>query len=77
MAIFKFRARHAKTGKPIKAEVNLGGTHRGYTSEYKDNWLIVETSQSGSYSWYAKYGGSKIDSGSSSGGEIDIIYSPK
>ena len=77
MAIFKFRARNAETGNPIKAEVSLGGTHRGYTFDRKDNWLVIETSQSGSYSWYAKYGGLKIDSGSSSGGEIDIIYSSK
>ena len=77
MAVFKFRARHAKTGRPIKAEVTLGGTYRGYTPENKDNWLVVETSQSGSYSWYARHGGSKIDSGNSSGGEIDIVYSPR
>jgi len=77
VAIFKFRVRNAKTGDPIKAEINLGGTHKGYTLNRKGQWLVVETSQSGSYSWYAKYSGSKIDSGSSSGGEIDVIYSPK
>lgn len=77
MAIFKFRSRNAKTGDPIKVEINLGGTHRGYTSDRKGQWLVVETSQSGSFSWYAKYRGSKIDSGSSSGGEIDVIYSPR
>lgn len=77
MAIFKFRARNAKTGVPIKAEVTLGGRNRGYTPDSKNNWLIVETSQSGTYSWYAKYNGSKIDSGDSSGGVIEIVYSPK
>ena len=76
MAIFKFRARNAETGKPVKVYVYLGGTGRGFTPDKKDEWLIVETSSSGSYSWYAKYGGNKIDSGSSSGGKIDIIYSP-
>lgn len=77
MAIFKFRAHNAKTGDPIKAEISLGGTHRGYTSDRKGQWLVVETSQSGSFSWYAKYRGSKVDSGRSSGGEIDVSYVPK
>jgi len=77
MAIFKFRARHAKTGKPIKAQVSLGGTLRGYTPDIKDSWLIVETSQSDKYTWYAKYDGSKIGYGTSSGGEIEIVYSPE
>jgi|GEM_PF-6098404 len=76
MAFFKFRALNAITGQPIKAEVNLGGVPRGYTPTNKSDYLLVETTQSGRFSWYAKYAGKKVDSGSSSGGNIDIIYSP-
>lgn len=77
MAIFKFRARNAKSGLPIKVEIHLAGTNRGYTSDKKDQWMIVETSQSGSFLWFAKYNGLKIDSGNSSGGNIEVIYSQK
>lgn len=74
MAIFKFRARNSKTGKPIKVLITLGGTQRGHTFDEKDKWLIVETSQSGYFSWSAKYDGKTIDSGKSDGGTIDITY---
>lgn len=76
MAIFKFRARNCKSNNQIKAEVYLGGTCRGFTPNQNGEWLIVETSQPGPFSWYAKYDGKKIDSGSSSGGQVEIIYSP-
>ncbi len=76
MAIFQFRARNAKSGDPIKVEVTLGGTTRGFTSNKKGEYLVVETSSSGKFSWYAKYNGNKIREGVSSGGEIEIIYSP-
>ena len=75
MAFFKFRALNAKTGKQIKAEIYLGGIRRGFTQDKRGACLIVETSQTGSFSWYAIYGGRKIDSGNSPGGSIDIIYS--
>ena len=74
MSIFKFRARNAKSGDQIKAEVFLGGKSRGYTSKRKGDWLVVETSQSGSFDWYIKYGGSRIGSGRSSGGQVDAVY---
>lgn len=77
MAIFKFRAVNAKTGQPIKANIYLGGKDRGYTKESKNDWLIVETSQSGRFEWYAKYNGVKIDSGSSTGGVVPVMYTPK
>lgn len=77
MAIFKFRARNAKTGEPIKVEIYLGGVDKGFTPDKENTWLMVETSQSGRYSWYAKYWGDKIASGESSGGEIEILYSPE
>jgi hypothetical protein len=77
MAVFKFQAKNAKTGEPIKANVYLGGTDRGFTKASKDDWLVVETSSSGRYEWYAKYFGEKIDSGSSSGGTILILYTPR
>ncbi|KAA1166177.1 hypothetical protein EU508_00125 [Pseudoalteromonas fuliginea] len=76
MAVFKFRARNAKTGDPVKAEITLGGTSRGYTPNRKGDYLIAETSSSGSFSWYAKYNGRKIGEGKSSGGEIEVIYCP-
>lgn len=77
MAIFKFRAVNAKKNQPIKAQIYLGGKDRGYTKESKDSWLIVETSQSGRFEWYAKYYGEKIDSGSSTGGKILVTYMPR
>lgn len=77
MAIFKFQAVHAHTKQPIKTNVFLGGKDRGFTKDSKGDWLIVETSQSGRYEWYAKYHGQKIDYGTSSGGAITIIYTPK
>ena len=73
-AVYKFRARIAKTGEPIKVEIVLGGVSRGFTSDRKDDWMVVELSTSGHYSWYAKYYGNTIDSGESSGGTIDILY---
>jgi hypothetical protein len=75
MAIFQFRAVNAKTNQPIKANVFLGGVDRGYTKTSNNDWLTVETAQSGRFEWYAKYNGKKIDSGTSSGGKILITYS--
>jgi hypothetical protein len=75
MAIFKFQALNSKTGEPIKADVWLGGTNRGFT-KLGDEWLTVTTSQPGKYEWYAKYGGKKIDSGTSEGGKILVSYTP-
>ncbi|GAB2991021.1 hypothetical protein [Psychrosphaera aestuarii] len=72
MAIFKFEAKKMKTGAHVKVEVFLGGKSRGFTSERAGSPLMVETTQSGSFSWYAKRMGSKVDSGESSGGNILI-----
>jgi len=72
MAIFKFIAKKMSTGEAVKVEVFLGGKARGFTPGTKDGYLIVETTQSGKYEWYAKRSGSKVDSGNSSGGSILI-----
>jgi hypothetical protein len=56
-----------KTGDPVKVEVFLGGKSRGFTPGTRDGYLIVETTQSGKYEWYAKSYGTKVDSGTSSG----------
>jgi len=58
------------TGEAVKVEIFLGMKSRGFTPSTKDGYLIVETSQHGKFDWYAKKGGSKVDSGSSSGGNI-------
>lgn len=76
MAIFKFRARNAKTGEPIKASIYLAGTDRGFTPNRKGEYLVTETSNSGSFSWYAKYHNKKIGEGKSNGGEIEVVYCP-
>ena len=76
MAIFKFRARNSETGKPIKAKITLAGTVRGYTPEVKDQWLLTETSSAEKFAWSAHYNGNKIDSGTSKGGEIEVLYTP-
>ena len=70
MAIFKFKAKNMKSGESVKVEIFLGGKSRGFTPSTRDGDLIVETSQSGSYDWYAKRSGSKVDEGRSSGGKI-------
>jgi hypothetical protein len=78
MPFFKFRAVHAKTGKPMKFHISLGGKNRGYTSDKSaDHWLMVKTDHEGNYSWYAKEDSKIIESGTSSGGEIIIAYVPK
>ncbi len=71
-AIFNFRARNSKSGLPVKVAISLGGKDRGYTSTKKDEWLTVELSTSGTYSWYARLDGTKIAEGTSSGGKMDI-----
>ncbi|GHU07782.1 hypothetical protein AGMMS50225_05260 [Betaproteobacteria bacterium] len=77
MAVFQFRARNAKTGAGIAAEIILGGERRGSTPKEKDKYLLVETKSSGTFSWSANYGGKRLDSGSSSGGKIEILYEPE
>lgn len=72
MAIFKFIAKKMTTGEALKVEVFLGGVSRGFTPGTSNGYLTVETSQSGSYSWYAKRYGEKVDAGNSSGGTILI-----
>lgn len=72
VAIFKFIAKDMKTGDAVKVEIYLGNISKGFTPGRSDEYLIVETSQSGKYEWYAKRGGSKVDSGSSSGGNIFV-----
>jgi len=75
MAIYKFIAKKASTSEPLKVEVFLAGKSRGFTPGTSNGGLIVETTQSGSFSWYAKKGGTKVDSGESSGGNITIVVS--
>ncbi len=77
MAIFKFRARNSITGAPIKAKITLAGTERGYTFDVKDKWLLAETSSSDKFAWTAYYNNKKIDSGTSKGGEIEVLYTPE
>lgn len=72
MATFKFEAKKMKTGDFVKVQVFLGGKPRGFTSDKKDKPLVVETTSSGSFDWYAKRMGSKVDSGRSDGGKILI-----
>ena len=73
MALFKFRARKAREGTPIKVAITLGGKDRGYTPDAKDQYLLVETQNSGSFTWSAHYFGKKIDGGNSCGGTIEIV----
>lgn len=72
MPVFKFIAKKMTTGEAVKVEVFLGGVSKGFTPGTTNGYLTVETSQSGSYSWYAKRFGEKVDTGSSSGGTIII-----
>lgn len=72
MAIFKFEAKKMKSGDFVKVEVYLGGKSRGFTSDKKGSPLVVETTSSGNFDWYAKRMGSKVDSGRSDGGKILI-----
>ena len=61
-----------KSFKKEKSWNYLGGVSRGFTPGTSNGYLTIETSQSGSYSWYAKQYGKKVDSGTSSGGTIVI-----
>lgn len=76
MPTFLFKAVNVKNDDAVKVEVFLGGTSRGYTPDKKGHTLAVSTSSSGKFSWYAKKGGKKIASGTSSGGSITIPYEP-
>ncbi|MDR1925205.1 MAG: hypothetical protein LBQ66_12615 [Planctomycetaceae bacterium] len=69
MAVFKFRAFN-KEGRPIQAEIFVGGTQRGFTKKSSDDWLEVETQYEDEYEWYARYDGKTIDRGKSKGGKI-------
>lgn len=75
MAVFQFHAVDAKSGTPLKCEVFLGGVQRGFTPDKRNEYLEVETKMSGTFSWYAKRYGQKVDSGNSSGGRIRIVIS--
>ncbi|MDR0610435.1 MAG: hypothetical protein LBG58_10030, partial [Planctomycetaceae bacterium] len=65
MGVFKFRALSKQTGKPIQAEIYVGGTsYSGFTKTTSQNdWLEIETQYNEEYEWYAKYDGKTIDSG--------------
>jgi len=75
MAIFRFYAKKITTGEAVKVEVYMNGRSQGFTPDRKDQYLTVETSQSGSYEYYAKRFGKKVESGRSSGGNILIPVS--
>lgn len=73
MPTFLFRAQYAKTDLPAKVHITLGGVDRGFTPERKNEFLKVELSQRGEYSWYARKNGDRVGSGESDGGEIVVI----
>lgn len=69
---FRFRAIKASTGEAVKVDVWLAGVNRGFTPTGKDEYLSATIETSGTYEWYAKKDGQKVDSGSSRGGTITI-----
>lgn len=72
MPTFMFKAVKSSTDEPVKVHITLGGVDRGFTSDRPNDYLTVEVGQSGTYSWYAKRNGSKVDSGDSTGGRITV-----
>lgn len=72
--IFKVSARRMRDGKPIKAEVFIGGTFKGWTPDKKGQFLVVEMQTTGKYDWYVKYQGKVIARGSDQGGIIEALY---
>ena len=75
MPTFLFRASNAITDEPVKVHISLGGVDRGFTPASEGQFLEVEVSQRGTYSWFARRGGVTIRKGTSSGGEIHIAIS--
>lgn len=73
MPTFLFRAENAQTDVPVKVHITLGGVDRGYTPDRQNQFLEVQLSSSGTYSWYAKRDGKIIRKGDSKGGEI-VVY---
>lgn len=73
MPTFLFRAVNAQTDVPVKVHITLGGKERGYTPDRQNQFLEVQLSQTGTYSWHAKRDGKLVRSGDSKGGEI-VVY---
>ncbi len=73
MALFRFSAVEAHSGRPVSVEIFLADHKHGYTPRHPGQSLEVHSDIDGPQPWYAMLRNARIAAGENDGGNFRIV----